>query len=1711
MNRSFKTVLKRIGAIVLSACLFIVAGSGEGRVFDAFTAKATASVDIASGSWTNSANDLMYWNLSSAGVLTVSGNGPMDIQDHPGIMKVNITDDLPWYGYKDSINEVVIMPGVTEIGDRAFEGKAYTNKPSESSFDAFMGITKVSCANNTDLKRIGKAAFQNCQNLVEVDLSGCTNLETIDGKDSPTWWAKVLDDYSQIGIEGYMEEGAFSDCISLISVNITGCTKIKKIGAGAFHNGKTANTFLASFDYSVLENLEVICVAAFKDNSSKNAIDFSAMNNLVTIDAMAFRTNTGVVNVNLSGKTRLEKIGDQAFYQQGTATIKVVDLSGCTALKEIGTMAFANNGSGAIVSVDLTGCTSLKTIGAKAFERQQSLKSIVIPSGVTSIADDAFNLCKNLKSVTWDAASYGTDDFAIKDLISNVNNIRIGENVTTLPNNFFDGLNLSDPQTAISFAPRSSSKTITMKFPYGTNTTNNNQVLTYTVDENGHLKYGDDVVFPSSTNRPEVRVLPTAKNLSYTGSNQELIVAGQASDGCTMQYKVGSGKFKDSIPTGIDAGTYTITYRAVNGSITSSEGTLTVVINRIQNPAAVDTNPARNVGANYVIDFSNRVSYPENWFTTNIEYSISNSDGGIIDATTGIYNAGEAPIPGRYYITIRFIANRQYTETTYRIPLEVSLGDVCITIDPDDGVSEPTHTTIAAGGKAECPDTNPTKKGYSFKHWYLAIINNTDVSSSNKGTAYDFDNPVTSSITLKAAWDPIKYKIVYYENGGSGSMSATNNVKYDSEVALRQNTFSKAGEVFLGWSLAENGPVEYLDKQKVKNLTSINGETVTLYAVWASLSVSGYNGQYDGAPHSVEVTFSGTCSNENVVYDYSTNGGADWSSDVPSVTNVSDGEKSVLVRATVGNNSITSAEPVTLKVTARPVTITARNESGAYNGSALTQPEFDCVGLATGDTHTFTVVMTAESAITYVGDKPNVIASVDGVPITTGTATEVGNYLVTTVDGTLTVSNNNNAIVINSVSKIWKYDDDSHKNDVYTVKYDGTEVSANLGSDGKVFTLPTGDTVTITSTATGVKDYDAKYSENNTYTYIITNAQYYNNVTANFGTLSIEKRTVTLTSESAEKPYDGTSLTKPSVTVGGDGFVAGDVSEIKATGSVTTVAEGEVTNTIVFTEGASFKADNYSITKNEGTLKITKCPVTIKADDKTKEYDNDATTDSELTATVTGVPENGVAPVYTLSRAEGQDVKDYAISVNADAAANPNYTITVEAGTFTISQKEAVLAWSETEFPYDGKSHLPVATVSNLADGDTCEVTIDGAQAEIGDAYTANATALSNPNYKLPADASTKFKIYGCTITFVDEDGTELQSGVVEYGTTPSYTGKTPVKAATAQYSYEFLDWSPTITEVTGDKTYTATYKPILNTYTVTWKDEDGTVLETDKDVPYGTVPTYDGKEPVKAATAEYSFKFDGWSIKVAEVTGDITYTATYAKTAIEYTVEAENLPEGTQLSFSGKETVEAGKVLTFKVLLADGYEATDDLVVTVNGTKIAPNADGSYTIPSVMTNSVISVTGVVKVDYNLTEGENAEYKQGDSKNARFVFKRTVNDKITFGRFTYAELDGKLLDPNNYTKVSGSLILELKKEFLDTLPVGEHLLKVYFSDDKEGVIAHFLISAGITPTVTVTVTPAPDSNPTTGDTSNPILWVLLIGAAVLGLIGVIYSRSRQEM
>ena len=146
------------------------------------------------------------------------------------------------------------------------------------------------------------------------------------------------------------------------------------------------------------------------------------------------------------------------------------------------------------------------------------------------------------------------------------------------------------------------------------------------------------------------------------------------------------------------------------------------------------------------------------------------------------------------------------------------------------------------------------------------------------------------------------------------------------------------------------------------------------------------------------------------------------------------------------------------------------------------------------------------------------------------------------------------------------------------------------------------------------------------------------------------------------------------------------------------------------------------------------------------------------------------------------------------------------------------------------------------------------------------------------------------TVTWVNEDGTVLETDEgVAAGTMPEYNGETPAKEGDAEHRYVFNGWTPELSEVAGDITYTATFTEVTNAYTITWENWDGTVLETDENVEYGAKPSYDGETPTRPADAQYTYTFTGWTPAVDEVTGSVVYTATYDQTLNQYTVTWKN------------------------------------------------------------------------------------------------------------------------------------------------------------------------------------------------------------------------------
>lgn len=172
------------------------------------------------------------------------------------------------------------------------------------------------------------------------------------------------------------------------------------------------------------------------------------------------------------------------------------------------------------------------------------------------------------------------------------------------------------------------------------------------------------------------------------------------------------------------------------------------------------------------------------------------------------------------------------------------------------------------------------------------------------------------------------------------------------------------------------------------------------------------------------------------------------------------------------------------------------------------------------------------------------------------------------------------------------------------------------------------------------------------------------------------------------------------------------------------------------------------------------------------------------------------------------------------------------------------------------------------------------------------------------------------TIKFVNGDQ-ELQSGKVEEGQMPVYGGATPTKVSTAEFDYTFAGWEPTIVAATANATYTATFSSAKRSYTVEFKNDDGTVLQSSS-VEYGVVPEYTGEEPTKIAVDKV-YTFAGWDETPAAVTGNAVYTATYSSVAREYTITFMN----------GEQQLSQGKVAYGEFPTAPTDEPTKEQTVS--------------------------------------------------------------------------------------------------------------------------------------------------------------------------------------
>ena len=139
--------------------------------------------------------------------------------------------------------------------------------------------------------------------------------------------------------------------------------------------------------------------------------------------------------------------------------------------------------------------------------------------------------------------------------------------------------------------------------------------------------------------------------------------------------------------------------------------------------------------------------------------------------------------------------------------------------------------SMTADAAKVLPANSFARKGYTFQGWSMdkSAAKAMYVDGQRVRNLSDKDG---ATVTLYAVWKANRYTIRFDANGGAGSMNSVS-ATYGKKIALSANAFKRANFSFIGWSKdKDDSEARYADRQKVKNLTSADGRTVTLYAVW---------------------------------------------------------------------------------------------------------------------------------------------------------------------------------------------------------------------------------------------------------------------------------------------------------------------------------------------------------------------------------------------------------------------------------------------------------------------------------------------------------------------------------------------------------------------------------------------------------------------------------------------------------------------------------------------------------------------------------------------------------------------------------------------------------------------------------------------------------------------------------------------------------------
>ena len=697
------------------------------------------------------------------------------------------------------------------------------------------------------------------------------------------------------------------------------------------------------------------------------------------------------------------------------------------------------------------------------------------------------------------------------------------------------------------------------------------------------------------------------------------------------------------------------------------------------------------------------------------------------------------------------------TKATYFINLKKS-GTVTFKANWQEIVTVPSSQSFVYNGSSQQPTwvtTPPT-----------GIVVTGQTSATNVGTytatltpaaGYCWSNGSTSSANV--TWTITKRPITITGNSASkvyDGTALTNNGASITSGSLGSGdsaTFSATGsQTAIGSSsnvpnivIKKNGT----DVTSNYSITKVNG-TLTVTNRNITVKADSASKTYDGT--ALTKTSGGTVTSGALASGHTitvTNSGT--------ITNVGTTNNTVtkVVVKDASGNDVTSNYNIstavgTLTVTKRPITVTAGSSQKVYDGTALTNGSHTITSGSLVSGHTITV--TNSGTITNVGSTSNPVSK---VVIKNGSTDVTSNYSITTVAGTLKVTEKTLTVKAGTASKV----------------YDGTALTNTNGYSITSGALASGHTITVTNSGTITNVGTAT----NTVSSVVIKDASGNNVTSNYtiikqtNTLTITARPITITGGSKSKVYDGTALTYSNASLTSGSLASGQTATYSASGSITNVGTANnVPSVIIKNNSGTDVTSNYNITKVNGTLTVTNATMAVSKSNYSGTYDGTAHTGSVTVSgpssytikygTSSGSYTTTTIPTYT-------NAGTYTVYYQVTAT---NYTTVTGSFTVTINKRAITITGGSKSKTYDGTAltyNSASLTSGSLASGQTATYSASGSITNVGTANNVPNVVIKNSagtdvtsNYTV-TKANGKLTVSSKAITVKAADASKTYDG----------------------------------------------------------------------------------------------------------------------------------------------------------------------------------------------------------------------------------------------------------------------------------------------------------------------------------------------------------------